>query len=124
MRHVTYKKCRQRQTALQFSNAKGWPPKGKPTSSHGHWRIKHMPSLPAAVLVFLLLASCASTSGSRVSPPPSLTSPCATPVRLPERGLTDQEIEIQWGRDRTALRLCGSQLDGLAKWAIVQTDKG
>lgn len=83
-----------------------------------------MPSLPAAVLVFLLLVSCASTSGSRIAPPPSLTSPCDTPVALPERGLTDQEIEVQWGRDRTALRSCGSQLDGLAKWAIVQTDKG
>lgn len=83
-----------------------------------------MPSLPASLLVFLLLASCASTSGSRSSPPPSLTSPCSAPVVLPERDLTDQEIEVQWGRDRTALRSCGSQLDGLAKWAIVRSDKG
>ncbi len=83
-----------------------------------------MPSLPAALLVFLLLASCGSTSGSTLPPPPSLTSPCAAPVALPERAMTDQEIEVQWGRDRTALRSCGSQLDGLAKWAIVRADKG
>ena len=83
-----------------------------------------MHSLLKATCACLLIASCASTSGRSISPPPSLTQPCATPVRLPERGMTDQEIEVQWGRDRTALRSCGSQLDGLAKWAIVQSDKG
>lgn len=83
-----------------------------------------MHSLLKATCACLLIASCASTSGRSFAPPPSLTQPCATPVRLPERGMTDQEIEVQWGRDRTALRACGSQLDGLAKWAIVQTDKG
>jgi len=83
-----------------------------------------MHSLLKATFACLLTASCASTSGSLPLPPPSLTQPCTTPVRLPERGLTDQEIEVQWGRDRTALRACGSQLDGLAKWAIVQTNKG
>jgi len=124
MKHVTYKKCRQRQTALQPSNATGWPLKGKPTSSHRHWKIKHMPSLPAAVLVFLLLASCASTSVKPLLPPPSLTQPCTAPARLPERDMTDQEIEVQWGRDRSALRSCGSRLDGLAKWVIVQSTKG
>lgn len=72
----------------------------------------------------LLIASCGSTSGNLPSPPPSLTQPCSAPARLPDRGLTDQEIEVQWGRDRTALRSCGSQLDGLVKWAIVQSTKG
>ena len=72
----------------------------------------------------LLTASCASTNVKPLLPPPSLTQPCAAPVRLPARGLTDQEVEVQWGRDRTALRACGSRLDGLAKWAIVQATKG
>ena len=67
----------------------------------------------------LLLASCGSTNVDRLDPPPSLLVPCAAPVRLPERDLTDQDVEVMWGRDRSALRSCGSRLDGLAKWAIV-----
>ena len=72
----------------------------------------------------LLTASCGLTSVKPLLPPPSLTSPCKPPVTLPERDLNDQEIEVQWGRDRSSLRSCGSQLDGLAKWAIVQSTKG
>ena len=81
-----------------------------------------MRSLFRMMCVFLLTGCGGSIYVNQ--PPPSLTQPCADPARLPERGMTDQEIEVMWGRDRTALRLCGSQLDGLAKWAIVQTDKG
>lgn len=81
-----------------------------------------MHSLLKATFACLLTGCGVSTYGNL--PPPSLTQPCAPPARLPERGLTDQEIEVQWGRDRTALRSCGSQLDGLSKWAIVQTNKG
>lgn len=83
-----------------------------------------MHSLLKATCACLLLASCGSTSARPAEPSPSLTAPCAPPVALPERGLTDQEIEVLWGRDRSALRSCGSQLDGMAKWAIVQSDKG
>lgn len=71
----------------------------------------------------LCLASCGSISVDRALPPPSLTQPCSAPVTLPARSLTDQEVEVQWGRDRSALRACGSRLDGLTNWAIVQTDK-
>lgn len=71
------------------------------------------------LLSCLLLASCGSTNVERLDPPPSLLAPCAAPVRLPERDLTDQDVEVLWGRDRSALRSCGSRLDGLAKWAIV-----
>ncbi len=71
------------------------------------------------LLVFLLLASCGSTSADRLDPPPSLLVPCAAPVIIPERSLTDQDVEVMWGRDRSALRSCGSRLDGLANWAIV-----
>jgi hypothetical protein len=71
----------------------------------------------------LCLASCASTSVEPLLPPPSLTSRCAAPVRLPVRDLTDQEVEVLWGRDRDALKACGSQLDGLSNWAILPTSK-
>jgi len=32
-------------------------------------------------------------------------------VVLPERALNDQEIEVFWGRDRSALRECGTRLE-------------
>jgi hypothetical protein len=51
--------------------------------------------------------------------PPSLLAPAAPPVALPDRALAQAEVEILWGRDRTALRQCGSQIDGLARWATL-----
>ncbi|GGE24415.1 hypothetical protein GCM10011345_32970 [Gemmobacter megaterium] len=69
----------------------------------------------------LLVASCGSTAtdAPRHAPPPSLILPCAVPVALPERSLTDQEVEVFWGRDRAALRACGSRQAGLAGWVQV-----
>lgn len=64
----------------------------------------------------LVLAAC---SGSTVAdlalpPPASLVAPCPRPVLLPERALSQVEVERFWGRDRSALRACGEQVDGLA----------
>lgn len=67
-----------------------------------------------APVCFLLAACSASTSVKAPAPSPSLTSPCAAPVELPERALTMTEVEVMWGRDRSALRECGSKVDGLA----------
>jgi uncharacterized protein YceK len=52
----------------------------------------------------LLLAFACLMTGCAASI--SAEAPCADPVTLPDRALTDQEIEIFWGRDRTALRVC------------------
>lgn len=60
--------------------------------------------LPLA-LACLCLASCALTSARPPVPPP-----CDAPVTLPETALDDRQIEILWGRDRTALRICGARL--------------
>jgi hypothetical protein len=65
----------------------------------------------------LLTACGASLPDERPVPPPSLVAPCARPVALPDRGLSQAEVEVMWGRDRSALRTCGGQLDGLAAWA-------
>lgn len=35
--------------------------------------------------------------------------PCDAPVEIPDRAINDREIEILWGRDRTALRSCGDK---------------
>jgi hypothetical protein len=71
-----------------------------------------------------LLAGCAGSTSSKPLPPEaSLTAPCAAPVALPNRGLSDREVEVFWGRDRSALRACGGQLDGLAGWAAAITNE-
>lgn len=79
-------------------------------------RIKPVLNRLPLLLVCLCLASCGSISVERPRPAPSLLVPCAEPVRLPERGLSDQEVEIFWGRDRDALRSCASKISGLIEW--------
>lgn len=54
-----------------------------------------------ALLVCLALASC----GSKNMPPPDLP-PVPGPQLLPDRALTDQDIEVYWGRDRANLAMC------------------
>lgn len=49
-------------------------------------------------------------------PPPSLTALCELPVELPSQGLSDQGVEVLWGRDRAALRQCWSRQAALARW--------
>lgn len=54
-----------------------------------------------ALLACLALACCGSTN----TPPPDLP-PVPGPQQLPDRALTDQEIEVFWGRDRANLAMC------------------
>lgn len=41
--------------------------------------------------------------------PAEAKKPCAAPVPLPDRDLTDGETQTFWGADRTALRVCESR---------------
>ncbi len=41
------------------------------------------------------------------APPTSLTVVCARPVQLPDRVLTQEEIEWLWSADRSNLITCG-----------------
>jgi len=41
-------------------------------------------------------------------------------VEIPARDLTGAEVEVMWGRDRSALRACGSQAEALAGWVVIQ----
>jgi hypothetical protein len=41
--------------------------------------------------------------------PPSLTVPCDRPVALPDRALSDRDVEIYWLRDRRALAECADK---------------
>lgn len=75
-----------------------------------------MHNLPAALAIFLLAGCAASNSAEPISAPPSLTIPCNLPGDLPDRSINDQEIEVLWGRDRSALRECASRHQGLVDW--------
>ena len=66
-----------------------------------------MHNLSLLLLVFLL-----SGCGDSISVKPAV-APCKTPLELPERALSDQEIELYWGRDRASLRTCGLRLEAL-----------
>ena len=75
-----------------------------------------MRNLPAALAISLLAGCAGSNSVEPISPPPSLTLPCKEPSDLPDRSINDQEIEVFWGRDRSALRECTSRHQGLVTW--------
>lgn len=68
----------------------------------------------------LILSGCGGLIGSKpdpapeIKPAPSLLQPCAQPVTIPEKDLTDQEIEVMWGRDRRALRVCADRHSGIS----------
>lgn len=75
-------------------------------------------TLLLAMSLFLLQA-CADSIRSTEPPqldaaPPALTQPCPRPVTLPDRALTQAEVEAFWLRDRQRLVECG-----LTKQAVV-----
>ena len=65
----------------------------------------------------LALQGCGGLAkGKALLPPPSLTAPCSAPMALPDTAMTQGQVEVAWGRDRSALRSCGGQLAGLVDW--------
>lgn len=57
----------------------------------------------------LALAGCGGSTASVES-----ADPCAAPVLIPERWLSDQEVELLWSRDRHALLDCGGKVEALS----------
>lgn len=65
-----------------------------------------------------LLTGCADSIGSveppKLAPAPiSLTEPCARPVLLPDRELSQSEVERFWLRDRGSLITCAERQQAL-----------
>ena len=73
--------------------------------------------MPLAACLAAALTACAKDEPppSQALVPPSLLVGCAAPVDLPQRDLTGTEVEILWGRDRSALRACGSQVSAISE---------
>lgn len=62
-----------------------------------------------------LATACGGFKSPDLPPPPAaLVVPCARPVTLPDRGMSQSEVETAWRRDRIALADCGDRLEGLA----------
>lgn len=76
----------------------------------------------AAVCLALVSSACGSGDDAapqiQRTPPASLLVRCAGPVEIPARDLTGAEVEVMWGRDRSALRSCGSQAEALVGWMV------
>lgn len=71
-------------------------------------------------LPFLLAACGASIPSSNppvLDPPPAqLTRSCPRPVDLPDRALSQVEVEELWIRDRQALINCGLSKDAVVRY--------
>lgn len=59
----------------------------------------------------LLLLVCLLTGCGGLTSVNPILGQCAEPQKLPERALSDREIEIYWGRDRAELRSCGAKVN-------------
>ena len=57
----------------------------------------------------LALAGCGGSTASVDS-----ADPCAAPVLIPERWLSDREVEVLWSRDRHELLDCGGKVETLS----------
>jgi len=64
----------------------------------------------------LVLTACAASTvvSPRLGPPPSLRVKCAASMKLPERALTQAEVETFWGR--IGLRCEGAEA-GIGRWS-------
>lgn len=72
--------------------------------------------LTLGVLLLALTACAGSTKSGSLKPEVYVTQKCSRPVLLPERALTQAEVEKFWAKDRKALLQCGMTKETLLKW--------
>lgn len=69
-----------------------------------------------------VLTACAGSGPSadrlRIDPPaPSLTEPCDYATELPNRSMSQREVEEFWIEDRRRLAECRGKHEGLTNWS-------
>lgn len=74
------------------------------------------PVIPMLAGCALALTACAAWI-SREPPPEVIAAPCASVVVLPQRALTQAEVETLWRSDRHALTDCGERHALVVSWA-------
>ena len=77
--------------------------------------------------VLLALPACGGLTPSLINEGPRLNdapdelhNPCAKPLRLPERELTQAEVESFWLRDRENLIACGLDKEALLEFYLTR----
>jgi len=71
-----------------------------------------------------ILGACAASIQSSTEPPRLVDAParlqeaCAKPLRLPDRELTQADVEKYWLRDRQALLACGMTKQALLDYYL------
>jgi len=84
-----------------------------------------MLALLSCVLVAMLLSGCAgksvvaSVEANRIELAPApieLTRVCPAPVDLPDRGLSQADVERLWSRDRASLVTCRNRHGALVRF--------
>jgi hypothetical protein len=72
--------------------------------------VKKLIVIPVLLSAALGLTACGVSTGSTklllANAPAELLRSCKLPVKLPERGLTQADIEKLWGSDRASLVKC------------------
>ena len=69
-----------------------------------------------------VLTACGGSGPSaedlRIDPPaPSLTRPCLGATELPDRAMSQREVEEFWIEDRSRLIKCLGQHEGMVEWS-------
>lgn len=82
-----------------------------------HW-MRRVPPILLALASACLLTACSAYKPSASAPIllPDISTQikrCSAPVVLPNRALTQAEVEQLWARDRVALINCGLSLDAV-----------
>ena len=80
------------------------------------------------LISLLVLTACADSIGLVKSPeiakvPTAFSKECPEPVSLPERGLTQLEVETYWATDRTNLADCRDLHKQTVEW-VNKRDSG
>lgn len=83
-----------------------------------NWQSKPIKTLTLVALLLAATGCAASTKSARprLQPEAYVTAPCKKPIQLPDRELTQADVEKLWVRDREALLACGMTKEALVKW--------
>lgn len=74
------------------------------------------------IVALSMLTACGGSGQSaedlRIDPPaPSLMTPCHYATELPDRAMSQREVEDFWIEDRRRLAQCRGQHQGMVEWS-------
>lgn len=79
-------------------------------------------TIPMLTIALLVLTACGDSTvrveapTAPVKPPVAFVVPCKDPVKIPERDLTQADVEKMWATDRDRLRNCSARHAAVITW--------